>query len=177
MAHWETITRALHSKGGGPLQRGEFDFDVEIESDESVRVGLRRAQEHGLVAAHGAYGAVTWTLTQRGWDWCDGLVVIAVKSWRRRPWQPNGETESERQARLNRLSASSADAFAACSRLTNYQIETLRLIAKGFTHDEISKIAGVKHHIVTTRMIGILAALGCTRSIEAAVIAAKAGIA
>ena len=170
MAHWETATRGLQSKGGGPLRRTEFDGD--FETDIAAIAGARRAKELGLMTVQGPHVIAKWTLTQRGWDWCDGLVCVVTRSW-----QCIGETPPARHERVARLVSDSAEAFSACAILTARQIEILVLIAKGFTRQEIATRLRLKPKSVMERTARIVAALGCTRSIEAAVIAAKAGIA
>ena len=170
MAHWETITHALHRAGGGPLPRSAFDAD--IECDESVKSGLKRAKEHGLVTSFGAYGKATWTLTQLGLDWCMGRVALVSRSWLRVE-----ETDEARQKRIARLVADSAEAFETCARLTPRKREVLVLIAKGFTRCEMAVRLGIEPCSVTTRIVSLYKAIGCNRSEEAAVIAAKAGIA
>lgn len=170
MAHWETITRALHKKGGGPLRRPEFDG--EFESDSAAIAGIRRAQVHGLVAAQGDRKIASWTLTQRGLDWCMGRVALVSRSWLRVV-----ETDDDRQERIARLVADSTEAFEACTRLTTRQREILILMAKGFTRQEIATRLGIKPGSVTTRTERICRAIGCTRNPEAVAVAAKAGIA
>ena len=170
MTNWETITHALHRAGGGPLRRAEFD--CEIESDEAVRSALKRAKEHGLVTSLGAYSKATWTLTQLGLDWCMGRLHLVGRSWLRVV-----ETDEARQKRIARLVADSAEAFETCTRLTPRKREVLVLIAKGFTRREIAVRLGIEPCSVTTRIVSLYKAIGCNRSEEAAVIAAKAGIA
>lgn len=169
MAHWETITLALHRAGGGPLRRAEFDGEFELDS--AAIAGIRRAHVHGLVAVHGGRRRGTWTITQRGIDWCMGRVSLVSRSWLRAV-----ETDDERQKRIDRLVAASTEAFAACTRLTTRQREILILMAKGFTRGEIAKLLGIKPGSVATRTVRICQAIGCTRNIEAVGIAAKAGI-
>lgn len=46
MAHWETATRGLQSKGGGPLRRTEFDGDFETDIAAIAGAGvLDKAKE------------------------------------------------------------------------------------------------------------------------------------
>ena len=169
MAHWETITHALHRAGGGPLRRVEFDG--EFESDTAAIAGIRRALVLGLVAVHGCRWRGTWTITQRGIDWCMGRVALVSRSWRRAV-----ETDDERQKRIDRLVAASHEAYEACTRLTTRQKEILILMAKGFTRGEIAKLLGIKPGSVATRTARICQAIGCARNIEAVGIATKAGI-
>lgn len=170
MTNWETITHALHRAGGGPLRRAEFDF--EIESVEAVRSALKRAKQHGLVTSIGAYKLSTWTLTQLGLDWCMGRVALVSRSWLR-----VAETDHDRQKRIARLVADSGPAFETCARLTPRQREVLVLIAKGFPRCEIAVLLGIKPCSVTTRIVSLYKSIGCNRSEEASVIAAKAGLA
>ena len=175
MAHWETITHALHRAGGGPLRRSEFDFEFECEF--AAISGIRRAHVLGLVAVQivkiqGGRNVSTWTLTQRGLDWCMGRVALVSRSWLRAV-----ETDDDRQTRISRLVADSTEAFSACARLTTRQREILVLLAKGFTRAEIAKRLAIQPGSVTTRSVRLCATIGCTRTAEAIVLAAKAGIA
>lgn len=169
MTHWETITRALHLAGGGPLPRSAFDS--EIESDEAARAGLKRAKEHGLVTSLGVHRKATWTLTQLGIDWCQGRIKVVSHSRLRLV-----ETEPERQKRIARLVADSTEAFEACACLTTRQREILVLIAKGFTWQETAARLGITAGSLSQQKERICRHLGCDKTIEAAVIATKAGI-
>ena len=174
MAHWETITHALHRAGGGPLRRVEFDG--EFESDTAAIAGIRRALVHGLVAvqivkSHGGRNVSTWTLTPRGRDWCMGRVALVRRSWVRVV-----EADEVRQKRIARLVADSTEAFEACTRLTPRQREILVLMTKGFTWQETATRLGITTGALSEQKSRICRHLGCTRTIEAAVIAAKAGI-
>ena len=169
MTAWETITRALHRAGGGPLPRSAFDSGFEAEAASSA--GLTRAKVLGLVAPERTGAVAVWTLTELGRDWCAGRYIREGSKFRR-----VAETAEERQRRIHRLVADADEAAQACAKLTTRQREVLVLSAKGFSCREIADRLGINYGSAGAHTTRMLAALGCTRSIEAAVIAAKAGI-
>ena len=169
MTQWQAITHALHRHGGGPLPRSAFDSEGEHEAAAST--GLARAKVLGLVTVSRKGVVSAWALTERGRDWCEGRCILEAGEWRRVV-----ETAEERQKRIARLVADAEDAAQACARLTKRQREVLVLSAKGFTCQEIADRLGIHYGSAGAHSTRMLAALGCTRSIEAAVIAAKAGI-
>lgn len=173
MAHWETATRALHRHGGGPLTRSKFDSD--FETDRAAISGARRMKQLGLATVVGRNCNALWTLTQRGLDWCSGIITIAVRSWHT-TIMPT-ETEAEKQKRLERLVASANDAFAACSMLSQRHHNLLTLITKGFSRSEIAEHLGINVKSIDGYLKRLFAAIGCTRMIEAAVIGSMACLA
>lgn len=69
-----------------------------------------------------------------------------------------------------------ADAVAACGRLSPREREVLTLSAKGLTTNEIADLLGIGDATVKARRKMIHRKLDVQTVIEAAVIAAKAGI-
>jgi DNA-binding NarL/FixJ family response regulator len=169
MTHWQTITRALHAKGGGPLRRVQFDHELATDGLASTAIG--RARELGLVVATGRYGASTWSLTDLGREWCEGRALIVDSAWR-----AIAESETEKAQRIARLVSDSDEAWKACAKLTKRQRHVLILIAKGFTGREVAAQVGIHYRSLGRHVTNVFNAIGCDRSIEAAVIAAKAGI-
>jgi DNA-directed RNA polymerase specialized sigma24 family protein len=168
MSGWKIITKSLYAKGGGPLPRKAFDED--FRSDYAASAALDESRKRGLVSlARRAY-FYEWALTLNGIDWCEGRLVIGSA-----PAAP-AETVSEHDIRVARLVADSDEAAEACRRLTDGQRAVLVLVAKGYTRNEICDRLRVGPDAVERRITRALKTIGCDRSIEAAVIAAKAGL-
>ena len=165
---WDTITRGLHKHGGGPLPRLAFDEDCLTNS--AARKGITRARNLGLVGLHGVRSHARWYLTPFGRDWCAGLVKVEVAA--PKPAEP----VEDAQRRIDRLVADSHEAAEACAKLTKRQREVLVLLAKGFTYQEIANMLSIRRSAVDAHASRLLRVIGCVRSIEAAVLAAKAGL-
>ena len=170
MTHWQTITRALHREGGGPLPRRDFDRYFTCRS--LAGAAIQRARVLGLVGVVGEKGAARWTLTDLGRAWCDGSAVNVTAGWRN-----PAETAAEREQRIARLVAGADDAMRACAALTERQLDVLALVSRGYSGKEIARELGMQPRSVGKATSRMLAAMGCTRSIDAAVLAAKAGLA
>lgn len=167
--NWQIITLGLHRMGGGPLPRKAFDGD--LETNNASRVGIARAKTLGLASMTGHGPSTLWTLTPRWHDWHAGRALFVAGGWR----YP-ADLAAERKRRVDRLIADSDEAAEACAKLTARQTEVLTLLAKGFTHDETSAMLGLRPGSIDSHVMRLLRAIGCDRTIEAVVIAAKAGV-
>lgn len=69
-----------------------------------------------------------------------------------------------------------ADARYLCSTLTPRQRDVLVLTCKGLTTDEIADLLGITYHTVGTHRETVLSKFDVRNTVEAAVIATKAGL-
>ena len=75
MSAWRILVRRLYDQGGGPLRRCDIDPHGS-ELGEAPKEQLDAARRDGLVEATRVKVTWTWTLTQRGRDWCEGRVEV-----------------------------------------------------------------------------------------------------
>ena len=167
MSGWKIITRDLYAAGGGPLPRKAFDRH---HPGGGSNYAIQRAARLGLIASAKRGLSRDWTITARGIDWCSGRIEIVGSSLRSDP-DPHADA-----LRVERLVSDATEAAAACRRLTHRQAEVLVLVAKGFTCKEVGARAGLASKSVNGHLKRIYQVLGCSRAVEAAVVAAKAGL-
>lgn len=169
MNAWAVITRSLHAAGGGPLPRAKFDY--EFADTNSALYAVRSAVRVGTIEMSGTRNASLCSLTPLGRDWIDGLATVRYKKS-----NTMQESASGRDARHSRLVIDSDEAARACFALTDRQRNVLVLVCKGFTVQESSERLGIHFRSAASHMARAMQAIGCNRHIEAAVIAAKAGL-
>ena len=167
-AAWKIMVSALHKQGGGPLPRVKFD---PLESEAAANHGIKFARANGLITRQRLNKLWQWTITQKGVDWCEGRISIGAPP----PPEKAFDLDAHR-ARVERLVADSMEAAQACAKLNERQTDVLVMAAKGFTYVEIGERIGVTTGRAQEIGRKVISAIGCTRVIEAAVIAAKAGL-
>ena len=72
MSAWRVLVRNLYAQGGGPLPMQAFDPILGQRPD----MQMQSAKRLGLVESRRVKFTWTWTLTQRGRDWCEGRVEV-----------------------------------------------------------------------------------------------------
>ena len=169
MNGWEVITKRLEAAGGGPLPRSAFDCDF-ADNNSSI-YAARSAVRVGTVEMIGTRSAAMWALTPLGRDWCAGRATVRYKKSNTMAESPEG-----RDARHGRLVIDSDEAAKVCFALTDRQRNVLVLVCKGFTMLETSERLGIRFGAASSHMARAMRVIGCNRHIEAAVLAAKAGL-
>lgn len=167
MSAWKVLIKSLYAKGGGPLPKIVFDT---ISSEGASKAGMCYARSQGLATVQRLAKQWQWSLTATGVAWCEGRYHVGCRAG------PICETATEKASRVARLVADSEEAVETCARLSEKQRAVLIQIAKGFTYAEIGARSGIKKRSAEDRGQRIFVAIGCSRAIEAAVIAAKAGL-